>query len=457
MAETGIRPFGLALGGALAWGLLSQPANAESLQEALASAYATNPGIAAMRAQLRGVDETVRQARAGWFPSVTMSGNTGRGRYVSNTGPDYETSRTPHNISGTVSQPLYNGGQTEAGIDQAEFNVQATRAQLINTEQTVLLNVATAFLDIVRDKAVVALAANHVRVLQLQVDSVRVRYQAREVTQTDVGQAEARLDQAEADRINAEGNLQNSISAFEDYVGRAPNDPTAPVLTLDLPSHMEEVKTLTLRNNPAIVAADFNVRAARAGIDLAFGQNLPTVSLNGTLSRALSESSPGSRSDTKQVMLTVSVPIYDGGVVNSRVRGQKQLLAQRQNEAEQARRDAVQNAAKAWQGLRAARARVQSFTSQIRSAEIALKGVGEEQRIGSRTVIDVLNAEQELFSARQNLVAARHDEQLTAFQLAASLGRMTAKALDLPVELYDPDRHYNKVRSQMLGIGDGED
>ena len=433
------------------------PVQAETLEDVLAATYATNPGLQALRAQLKGVDETVRQARAGWLPTVSVTSNTGRGHYLANTQTSYETNRTPRDASGTISQPIYTGGQTIAGIDQAENNVLATRAQLVTTEQNVLLGAATAFLDIVRDEAVVNLATNHVRILRREVESARVRFAAHEVTQTDVGQAEARLAQAEADLTQAEGSLQDSRATFGDVVGRPPEAPKAPEASWPTPGNFDEIRDIVEKDNPALVAAHYTLVAAKAGVNVAEGQLLPTVSLNGTYGNYLSESTQESLSTTKQIMLTVNVPLYDGGANYSRVRAQKDTVAQRRKEGEQARRDALQNAAKSWQGLRSARARVKSFTTQIRSNETALKGVIEEQRIGSRTVLDVLNAEQELFTAQQNLVTARHDEMVGAFQVASSLGRMTAKALNISVPLYDPTAHYNDVRGKLLGVGSTEE
>ena len=430
------------------------PASAESLDEVLAAAYTTNPGIQALRAQLRNADESVRQARSGWFPTVNVSADAGRGHYLSNTQTNYESNRTPRDYSLTLSQPLYSGGQTAAGIDQADYTVLATRAQLHNTEQTILLNAATAFLDIVRDETVVTLTANHVRVLRREVESVRTRYAAHEVTQTDVGQAEARLAQAESDLTSAEGNLQNSHAAFQDYVGRPAERPQPPERAMTVPNSIDEIRDLVLRDNPTIIAADYGIKAARAGVEIAQAQLLPSVALNGTVSSSLSGSTQDSLSNTKQVMVTVNVPLYDGGSNYSRVRGQKDTLLQKQKEAEQARRDALQSATKAWQGLRSARARITSISTQIRANETALKGVTEEQRIGSRTVLDVLNAEQELFNAQQNLAAAKHDEWVGAFQVASSLGWMTARTLNLSVDIYNPDEHYQQVRGKMFGLGD---
>ena len=434
------------------------PARAETLEDALAAAYLSNPGLQAQREQLKAVDETVNQARAGWFPTLSATGNSGRGRYFADTSVPYVEDRTPRDYTASISQPIYSGGQTVAAIGQSENSVLATRSQMIAAEQNVLLNAATAYLDVVRDQTMVALATNHVKVLEKEVESTRARYGVHEVTLTDVSQAEARLAQAEADLTQAEGNLQDSQSSYMDVVGHAPELPTAPETVWPVPSTFDDVRTTVMVNNPNIVAADYSVKAAQYGIDAAEGQLLPTVSLNGTVSSQLAESTPGSQTNAKQVMMTVSMPLYDGGATYSKVRAQKNAYSQKLKEAEQARRDAQQSAAKAWQDLRAARARVASYKTQIYSNEVALKGIMEEEKIGLRTVWEVLNAQQELFTSQQNLAAARHDEMVGAFQVASALGQMTASSLSLPVQVYDPVIHYEKVRDKMYGLGsvDGE-
>ncbi len=432
----------------------SHVVSAESLNDVLVETYATNPGIQAARAQLRSADEAIRQARAGWYPSVNATADAGRGHYLSNQDLRYESNRTPRDASLSVSLPLYSGGQTVASINQAEYNMLAARAQLISTEQSVLLNAATAYLDIVRDEAVVVISRNHVRILQREVESANVRYQSHEVTQTDVGQADARLAQAEADLTQAEGTLQDSQATFVDVVGRPPEAVAAPQSILPLPDTLEEIKSIVETDNPTILAADYSFEAAKAGVNVAESQLLPTVSLNGTVGNALSESTPKSLSNTKQIMVTLTVPLYDGGANYSKVRAQKDVVEQTRKQREQSSRDALQNTAKAWQSLRSAQAHVKSFTTQIRANETALKGVIEEQRIGLRTEIEVLNAEQELFSAQQNLVTAKHDEMVGAFQVASGLGRMTAVSLNIPVDVYDPKKHYEEVRGKWFGVGD---
>jgi outer membrane protein len=445
---------GLALAGV---GLAS-PSHAETLDNVLATAYNSNPTLMARRAQLRATDEGVPQALSSWRPTVTLTGDIARGDYFSdqNLPPlSYNIYRTQKDYTAQISQPLYRGGRTKAATNQAEAAVLATRAQLEATEAQVLLTAATSYLNVVRDEAVVKLSINNEQVLRRQMDAARERFRVGEITRTDVSQSEARLSQATADRVAAEGNLQSSRAGFIDVVGRAPESPEAPKAAAEVPNSFDTVKADTLQHNPNVVSADWVAKGAKEGIDLVMGELLPTLSATGTYSRFLDATGQHSQLQTSQAMLTLSVPLYEGGGTYARLRAQKHTYGQRMLESDQTRRDALQTATQSWETLMAARARVQSYTAQIAANELALAGVEEEAKVGARTVLDTLNAEQELFQSRVNLVTARHDEMVAAFQLRSALGEMTAEALKLPVDIYDPRQHYDDVRNQWIGAGIG--
>jgi len=433
--------------------LMPEAARAETLEEVLASAYATNPTLLARRARLRATDEGVPQALSNWRPTVTMSGSVGRGDYYSNQASQIDQKRTPRTGTLSVSQPLYRGGRTTAQTQQAEASVLAERALLQATEQTVLLNASTAYLNVVRDEAVLRLSINNEQVLRRQLEAAQERFRVGEITRTDVSQAEARLAGATADRVSAEGALQNSRANFINVIGRAPESPRAPSAVAVVPGSFDEVKALTLGKNPNVVAADWTAQAAKEGIDLVFGELLPTVSLTGELSRSQHTSSLTSESEAAEAMLEVSVPLYEGGGTYSRVRAQKHTYGQRKIEADQSRRDSLETATRGWEDLGAARARTRSYESQIRANEMALSGVEEEAKVGSRTVLDVLDAEQELFNARVNLVRAQRDEMVAALQVKSAVGQLTAEGMGLSVEAYDPTKHYQDVRDQWIGTG----
>lgn len=433
-------------------------AGAETLEEVLASAYATNPTLLARRAQLRATDEAVPQALSNWRPTVSYTAEGTRGRYETNSnGPNSvqsrEQGRTGTTQSLTVSQPLFRGGRTMAETRAAEADVLASRADLHRVEQTILLNGATAYLDVVRDESVVKLNINNEQVLRRQLEAAQERFRVGEITRTDVSQAEARLARAVSDRVTAEGTLQSSRARFITIIGRPPEAPQAPANAVAVPSSFDEVKAVTLAKNPSVVLADWTAQSAKESIDLIQGELLPTVSLNGEWGRNLSTSSQGSESESLEASLRLSVPLYEAGDAYSRLRAQKHTYGRRKIEADQARRDALESATRGWEDLQATRARIRSIESQIRASEMALAGVEEEAKVGSRTVLDVLDAEQELFDARVNLVRAQRDEAVAAFTLKSALGQMTAEALALNVEVYDPTQHYDDVRGKWIGTG----
>ncbi|MCA1907609.1 MAG: TolC family outer membrane protein [Magnetospirillum sp.] len=436
-------------------GLAQVPgAAAETLEEVLVSAYSTNPTLLARRAQLRATDEAVPQALSNWRPKVTLSGELARGRYESNTSSQSrEQGRTSQTASLTITQPLYRGGRTVAETRQAEANVLANRADLAVSEQTVLLSAATAYLDVVRDEAVLNLNVNNEQVLRRQLEAAQERFRVGEITRTDVSQAEARLAGAIADRAAAEGALQNSRAKFITVVGRPAEALQAPRQSVAVPASFDEIKSMTLAKNPSVVYSDWITEAAKHGIDLKFGELLPELSLVGEASKGHNTSQLGNETEALEATLKLTVPIYEAGDVYSQVRETKHTYGRRKIEADKARRDALESATKAWEDLTATRSKIKSLEAQLRASELALAGVEEEAKVGSRTVLDVLNAEQELFTARVNLVRAQRDETVAAYTLKSALGEMTADGLALKTEVYDPTKNYNEVRGRWIGTG----
>jgi len=427
-------------------------AHAQTLEEALIAAYNNNPTLLAERARLRSTDELAPQALAGWRPTVRLAADIGKSRTDSNTAVvSNPQTRTPRSAALQVSQPVYDGGRTPAALEQSENTIRSGQAQLSATEQAVLLSAATAYMNVVRDQAVLELNINNVQVLRRQLEASRDRFRVGEITRTDVSQSEARLARSIADRVAAEGNLQASRAAFENVVGIMPERLKAPAVVSDLPSSLPQAVELAATQNPSVIATSLAAQAAVNGVDVARSDLLPDVTLNGSLSRNENTVITGSRSDVAQATVNLTVPLYQAGAVYSRVRQQKHVANQRRIETDQQRRDAIESAARAWEALQAAQAQISSFRAQIEASEIALEGVQREAQVGSRTVLDVLDAEQELLDSRVNLVRAQRDEGVAAVQLKSAIGRMTAPGLSLPVDIYDPTRNYETVRGKWFG------
>jgi outer membrane protein len=410
----------------------------------------------AARAQLRSTDEQVPLAQSGWRPVVTASANAGRGQYFINFSPTtpYQTVHAVGDYGVTVTENLYRGNKDSALLSQAEKTVEAGRAELRQNEQKVLLAAAQAYLDVARDDAVRALSVNNEQVLTRDLDMTRARYRVGELTSTDVAQAEDRLSQAVASRVAAEGALQASRATFADIIGRPPEGAATPNGLPSVPATLDDAKSTAQVDSPEVVAADWAAQAAEDGVEAVRAELRPSVSLQGVYSRNINEFIYGVETRQVQGMLNVTVPLYEAGGTYARMRAQKQTWGQKRIQADQARRDAIENATQSWEGLAAAHSRTEAYTAQIAASELALNGVKEESKVGARTIIEVLNAELELFQAKVNRVTARRDEGLAAYQLRAAVGQLTAQALNLPVDVYDPVQHYREVDGKWIGGGD---
>jgi len=437
--------------GVVALSSAAGPSGAETLYDALASAYANNPSLLAERASVRVTDEQVPQALSNWRPSVEMDAEAGTAAVQNNSGADLRQHRDPRTLELTVTQPLFRGGRTVAATQEAENAVQAARARLTGTEQTVLLDAVTAYTNVLRDQAVLDLNINNEQVLGRQLDATRDRFAVGEITRTDVNQAESRLATATANRIRAEGNLVSSRANYRKIVGQAPRDLQPANAPEALPVDEEEGMRLALANDPDVVAAEYDTRASAYNVDEVRGELLPSVNLQGRANTSLETSTEGGRSESYEALVTLNVPIYEKGAVYSRLREAKQRAGQRRVQVDIARRNSIEEVTRAWEALQTAKAQIVAFQSGIGAATVALEGVQREAEVGSRTLLDVLDAEQELLDARVNLVSAQRDETVAAYRLKAAVGQLTARQLGLAVDLYDPARHYDEVRGKWVG------
>lgn len=451
----------------LAWGVLviamaPVAARAETFAEALATAYQSNPTLLARRARLRATDETVPQALSSWRPRVTASAS--KGKQESDTLTETATTksttslaRDPQSLQLTVTQPIYRGGRTTAATRSAENGVLAERARLIAAEQSVLIDAATSYLDVVRDEATLELNIINEQRLVRQLEAARDRFRVGEITRTDVAQAESRLARATSDRIGSEGQLAISRATYRRVVGEFPGTLVPPSRPKNLPQSREDTQTQASSNNPNVIAAEYAEAGARADVRSVAGELLPEVNLVGDLTRSEDSSSTANtaRTDTRSITARVTMPLYEAGAITSRYRSANQTVGQRRNEVDEARRSAIESATRAFEQYDTAHARFESFSQVIAAAEIALDGVQQEASVGSRTVLDVLDAEQELLAAQVNQVQAARDEFVASFQLLSAIGRFTAFDLGLPVELYDAEDYYRRVRNKWWGLGDG--
>jgi TolC family type I secretion outer membrane protein len=432
----------------------SQMAEAQNLEDVLAQTYATNPTIKAARAELRSVNEGVPQALSNWRPSAALSASAGKVHNDTEGGLTFsgDQNTTPTEVVASIVQPLYRGGRTTAATSRAENDVRAQRALLRSIEQTVLLTATTAYMDVWRDQAILELNVSNENVIAQQLLATRDRFVVGEVTRTDIAQAETRLAAAQAERIAAEGNLLTSKAVYRQVIGQEAGQLFAPPGVIDLPSGLNEAIDESFENNPELEAAVISELSARAGVEEVFGELLPTIQLNGSLRHGEETFQRDSEVDEAALLLEVRVPLYQSGAVSSRVRQAKQIANQRRIEIEENRRETEQETISSWQALESARAQIRSYEAGVRSAEIALDGVREESAVGERTILDILDAEQELLDAKVNLVVSQRDQMVASHQLLSSVGRLTARDLGLPVDLYDPTLDYQRIRDTWFDL-----
>ena len=437
---------------------LAQP---RTLQDALASAYSNNPTLQSARALLRSTDENVPQALAGWRPTVTVAGSIGYGdgdqRLATRASRTTTYTRLARDIAtgqATLTQPLYRGGLTRANTNQADNKVFAQRGRLLATEQQVFSDTVNAYVNVIQQQQVLQLNINNEQVLTRQLQATNDRFRVGEITRTDVAQAEAALAGARATRQSSEGTLQTARATYRRLVGELPDQLVEPQ-PLRLPvKNQAEATQLASANNPNVVAALFDDAAARDAIDGAFAALMPQVSLQAQAARSDNSSIYGQRTIGGQVLLNASVPIYQGGAEYSKIRQARQTQQQSRKNVDDIRRQAVQQAAQAWETLQATRATIESTRAQIRANQIALEGTQREAIVGSRTTLDVLNAEQTLLNSRVTLVQNLANLVTNSYTLAAAIGRLTARDLNLNVPIYDETAYYNAVRGRLFGTGD---
>ena len=423
------------------------------MQQTLTQAYRTNPQLDAARATLRATDEEVARANSTYRPVV--SGNATSSWTRTDTQPISSAAGElhPRNFGVTVAQPLFRGFRSLNQVRVAEANVRAGRETLRSVEQSVLLAAATAYMDVVRDQETVRLNENNVNVLTNQLKATQDQFAVGEVTRTDVAQAEARRAGSLANLEVSRGNLKNSQAIYERVVGSPPGrlaNTTEP--TRMLPHSLPDATSVATRENPGIVNALYAEQAARYTIEQIRGELLPTVSLNASYSKAFDTSRTIDQSDARTISTTMTVPIYSGGDIEARVRAAKHTHVSRIQQIEQVRTEQLALVVGAWARYTAAKAQGVSTAAQVRANQTALTGVREEYRVGQRTLLDVLNAEQELLNSQVLEITARRDAVVQAYTLLQTVGRLSAAEMSLGNEIYDAEIHYFEVRRKWFGL-----
>lgn len=440
---------------ALLTGFSAPMAGADTLVEALASAYETNPSLISARAALRATDERVNQARAGLRPDVRATFDY-RKRYTG--GSNGAGSDDPFGTSLSVSQPLYDGGQTQNSVRGRIADVSAARARLQSLEQQVLLETVTAYVDVLRDQEFVRLAENNVRVIAEQLRASQDRFEVGEVTRTDVSQAEARLAESRTNLSASRGQLERSKQNYRSVVGAEPQNLARQPPLPALPQSLEETVTAALENHPELIASRFDEASAARDVKAEIGGLLPRVSLEASVgyNDSVFATDSADQSDA-QIGVRAVIPLYQAGAQYSRVRQAQAAASQARADITVEARQRQRLAEAAWTELQVARANIVSTREQVDASQLAFEGVREEALVGSRTTLDVLDAEQELLDARVRVVDSLRNEYVAAYSLLSAIGALTAADLDLTVVAYDPEVNYAENNARLFGFPQTQD
>jgi len=466
------------------------PSHAETLKEALTAAYLYNPLLKAAQAQLRSTDNGVSLAKSGYRPTVSATFQDGwdnlRSKLQSSAVlPGYlpfcpvnvtpcpggyqplplstlssgqlgNGPSNPRMAQITATETLFDGFRTYNNIKGAEALVEAGREDLRNAEINVLLNAATAYMNVVRDAAIVKLRQNNVRVLSEQLRASEDRFKVGEVTRTDVAQAQSGLAQSQADLSIAQGTLYGDQALFGQYIGHPAGslkDPGPPSKLL--PKSLQGAIDIAEAENPGILGAIFRERAQQHQVKAVKGQLLPNLSLNASQSWA--DQPFGlphvAFEEETRVYGQLTVPLYQAGSVSAQIRQAIETLSQARQNVDAQREQARANVSSQWGLIVAARGNVAAGKSAVEATRIALQGVREEEKVGQRTILDVLNSEQQFLNANVNLVSFQRDLVVAAYGVLAAEGRLTASDIALQAELYDPSRYYGEVKDAWFGWG----
>ena len=446
---------------------------AETIESALVKAYQNNPQLNAQRASVRAIDEQVPQALSGYRPRVAITGTAGENFTDATTktvsgipsptgGPAKQNVTytgvsslvTPWSYGATAQQTLFNGFQTANRTRAAESQVSSSREGLRVLEQTVLLTAATTYMDVLRDTANLEVQRSNVRVLQETLKQTRDRFEVGEVTRTDVAQAEAQLAAGQSAMLGAESTLNTSKANFRQVIGVEPVNltPGSPVDRFS-PGTLAAAVDRGLVENPNVTAAMYGIDVAFLQVKINEGALYPTLVAQASVTQgSFVQNNSTPQFWSASAIGTLTVPVYQGGQEYSLIRQSKETLGQQRLNLELVRTQVRQSVVQAWGQNEAAKAQVKSANSQVYSSEVALNGVREEARVGQRTTLDVLNAQQALVNARIALVTAQHDRVVASFNVLAATGRLSPQVMHLPTTLYDAGVHYQQVRDAWIGV-----
>ena len=429
---------------------------AMSLEDALVLAYETNPTLLAARRSLSITNEGIPQAYAKWMPSLTLSTTGSKSWKETIEGGEPSDKDQSLSKSGTLSlsQNLYRGGRNFTELSRARTSVSSQRATLSDTEQTVLLEAATAFMNVLRDAEIVNLRKQNIDLLQQRLQATKVQFDLRRRTAADLAQATSRLAEGNAELASAESARQTSLANFEKTIGVKPFDELdTPEFGIDLPKLRKDALLVAEKKHPTILQAKLAVKLATDDLELKEGVRLPTLSFSSSYGDSLEKTRgapPESDTRTLTSSLTLSIPLYQSGSEISEIRSAKKFVYQRRDELNEKIRSVRHSTVSAWEDLHSNKKRISSLLAQSDAAGIAQKNIALELGVGRRTVQELLDADKEVLTAKISLAGAKRDIIVSAYTLLGAIGKLNSETLKLPTYQFDVEEDLKNTEHNFL-------
>jgi outer membrane protein len=435
----------------------AMPAVAETLQEALTKAYQTNPTLAGARAGQRANDENVTIAKARGLPNLDVTG--GYNENVKSASSSFISPARLVQGQLSFSVPIYTGGAVRNSIKAADARVKAGQSNLRGTESDVFTNVVAAYMDVLRDEAIVGLNRSQVKVLKTNLEATRDRFDVGDLTRTDVAQSEARLATAQSQFESAEAQLISSRERYVQLVGTPPTNLAQPPALPNMPIAVDSAVAKALDNNPDLLAVKKSAEAAKFDIGSARASRLPKVqgvsnvgytNYLGTLGSFTPGVSARQAQNTVTAGVQVSLPIFQGGESAAQIRQAQARSGQSLEQVIEIERGVVAQTRSAFASWQASNAVIASSKTAVSANSLSLEGVKAENSVGNRSILDILNAQQELLNSQVQLVSAQRNSYVAGFALLSAMGQAEARDLGLDGgALYDPQTNYDRVRNKI--------
>lgn len=430
-----------------------------NVRDALVSAYQNNQELLATRQSVLATHEKIVQAKGGFRPEITAKANTGitntRKSIGSNTAAANSKDRS-RGGSVSLSQNLFRGFADIAGVSKAEHEIMSYWAQLKDKEQDTFFKVIRAYLDLYAKCASVDVYKANLVFMQKSYEAAKIKRETGEETITQESLAEAKYVEAQSKLQLGIAELEAAKATFEQLTGlSAPEQVDPPNELLDTPESMESLQEIALKENPKIKQAIEDIASAKQNKKAITGKLLPSLSFDASSGQSFGKTStdsatgPTVNTRNDQVGLTLSMPLYDAGITRSQRREAKENVVAKRINFEKVRQDIIQNCKQAYKIFIATKNNIENSSKQVNAQEIAVNGVNQEMQVGTKILVDVLNAQAQLLQAKLEQINTIQQYYSYLYQMLSLQGKLTAEGLQLPVEIFRPEKNYEDIKNHV--------